>query len=301
MTDLAAALGRISSSPDILSAVLEDLSGLPELHRRGSGPYQELAALIRPEIERRFSNPEAVPQAFGPFGALSFPFHKMGAVDSLNLFDLDELIIFSFYWANRELYSRAADVGANLGLHSCVLSRAGFEVRCYEPDPTHFELLQRNLAANECQRVTPLRRAISGEAGRREFVRVLGNTTGSHLSGAKSDPYGELERFEVEVEAVAETLEWADFLKIDAEGEEAKILGATDPKQWVGTDAIVEVGSSANAEAIWNHFQGTSVRLFAQKLGWSQVTDLTGIPTTYREGSLFLTCREAMPWGSRHQ
>ena len=52
----------------------------------------------RKEIISLFSNnvdQQAVD--FKPFGELIFPYHKMGAIDSLNLFDLDELIIFSLF------------------------------------------------------------------------------------------------------------------------------------------------------------------------------------------------------------
>ena len=298
MTDVDALIAQLEGSPDLLGALLEALPQARDLHPRGSEPYQRLAELVRPEVERRFQSPEPSPQPMGPFGELVFPYHRMGAVDSLNLFDLDELIIFSFYWATRGRYARAADVGANLGLHSCLLARAGCEVRSYEPDPVHFELLQSNLSANGCERVAPVRRAISSAPGQREFVRVLGNTTGSHLSGAKANPYGELERFEVEVEGVGELLAWADLLKIDAEGEEAEILCGTRAEDWVGKDALIEVGSSENARAIWEHFREGELRLFAQKLAWARVVRLEDMPTSYRDGTLFLTRRAEMPWSA---
>jgi FkbM family methyltransferase len=221
----------------------------------------------------------------------------MGSVDSLNLFDIDELILFCFYWHNRDRYHRAADLGANLGLHAIVLSRCGFEVRAYEPDPTHFALLKRNLGLNGCANVRAIGAAVSRCAGSMEFVRVLGNTTSSHLAGAKPSPYGDLERFPVPVEALAPLLEWADLVKMDVEGHEAEILLGTTPEQWRRTDAVIEIGSPANASAVFEHFRGSAVRLFAQKGGWRAVDDLSAMPTSYRDGSLFLTCQDAMPWG----
>jgi FkbM family methyltransferase len=220
----------------------------------------------------------------------------MGAVDSLSLFDLDELILFSFYWRNRHRYRRALDVGANIGLHSIVMSRCGFEVQAYEPDPTHFGLLQRNLARNGCKQVSPVNAAVSRRAGTLEFVRVLGNTTGSHLAGAKPSPYGELERFPVPVEAIGPLLQWADLVKLDVEGHEAEILLATSRQDWQETDGVVEIGSSANARLVFDHFRAENVNLFAQKHGWSRVKELAEMPTSYREGSLFITCKEQMSW-----
>ena len=39
-----------------------------------------------------------------------------------------------------------------------------------------------------------------------DFFRVMGKTTGRHLAGSKSDPYGDLDRFEVTVTAAASHL-----------------------------------------------------------------------------------------------
>jgi FkbM family methyltransferase len=274
------------------------LTALPAIHPHhvpGTPLYDLLKQVASREVESLFRS-GAAESRFGPFGGLTFPYESMGAVDSLNLFDLDELILFSFYWCNRQRYRRVVDIGANIGLHSIVLARCGFEVRCYEPDPRHFRLLKRNLAANGCARVTPVNAAVSRQPGRMEFVRVLGNTTGSHLAGAKPAPYGELERFPVDVAAIGPLLQWADLVKLDVEGHEAEILLATTREHWSGTDAVVEIGSQANAEAVFDHLEQLGVRMFSQKQGWAPVDDGSMMPTSYRDGSLFITCRTAMPW-----
>lgn len=279
----------------LLDGLLGVLPTVPDRHSPNSELYALLKQVARREIETLFrSGAEA--HGFGPFGDLTFPYVGMGAVDSLSLFDLDELILFSFYWRNRNRYRRALDVGANIGLHSIVMSRCGFEVRSYEPDPTHFSLLQRNLALNACARVAPVNAAVSRGAGTLEFVRVLGNTTGSHLAGAKPSPYGELERFPVRVEAIRPLLEWADLIKMDVEGHEAEILLGSTREDWLATDGMVEIGSAANARAVFDHFRSLGVNMFAQKRDWSLVEDLAAMPTSYRDGSLFITCQEQMPW-----
>ena len=120
-----------TAAKDIRS-LLENFSlALPLLkqqHAPGSVVYSLLAQVARREIEELFSDNSEETKEFKPFGDLVFPYHKMGAVDSLNLFDLDELIIFSFYWVNRRRYRRAVDAGANIGLHSIIMSRCGFEI-----------------------------------------------------------------------------------------------------------------------------------------------------------------------------
>jgi FkbM family methyltransferase len=281
----------------ILEALFLSLPSARRHHAPSSRLYPILKRLARREVEKLFADPRERVKNFPPFGALVFPYHKMGAVDSLNLFDLDELVIFSFYWANRARYRRVADIGANLGLHSILLSQSGFDVRAYEPDPRHFDILGRNLALNDCVRVEAVNAAVSSRRGVMEFVRVLGNTTGSHLAGSKENPYGDLERFPVAVEAVEPLIEWADLIKLDAEGHEKEILLATRREHWEKTDALVEVGCAGNAAAIYAHFEKLGARLFAQKINWRQVRDPADMPASYRDGTLFVTCKDEMPWG----
>jgi FkbM family methyltransferase len=288
------------STPMTRSAILDDLlRTLPEVRERhapSSPLYALLKRVARQEVEGLFRASEQTARGFGPFGELTFPYFNMGSVDSLSLFDLDELILFSFYHQNRSRYRHVLDIGANVGLHSVILDRCGFEVRCFEPDPTHFTQLQRNLELNGCRSVVPTRAAVSSADGTCEFVRVLGNTTGSHLAGAKAAPYGALERFPVPVAAIGPLLDWADLVKMDVEGHEAEILLSTERRHWERTDGVVEIGTPENARAVFNHFRGLSARLFAQKTGWGPVAELADMPTSYRDGSLFITCRTGMPW-----
>ncbi len=235
----------------------------------------------------------------GPVGFVSFSYIEMGAINSLDLFGLDELILFSFYWLNRDRYRQAVDMGANIGLHSVLLGRMGLTVTSYEPDPNHVALLSKHLAANEVQdRVTIVQAAVAPKNGVLEFVRVLGNTTGSHVAGAKKDPYGELEVFEVQAVSVADAITDKDLVKMDVEGLEADLLTSLDVNHFVSLDMVCEVGTPENAEVIWNHFNGTGVNMFSQKTGWARVTDLEGMPRSYKEGSLFLSCLDEMPWSN---
>ena len=282
--------------PDILTDLILALPSQLDSHPPGCPAYARLQARARTEVERLFSGANAEARAFGPFGDIVFPYHKMGAVDSLDLFGLDELILFSFYWANRRRYRRAIDIGGNIGLHSVVLSRCEFKVRCYEPDPRHFQLLKANLAANRCVHAEPVNRAVSSRAGSAEFVRVLGNTTGSHISGSKKNPYGPIERLPVELEAISALEGAADLFKIDAEGHEAEILRATGLAFWKKADAVIEIGSPENAAAVFDHLGGRNVRMFAQKIRWRPVRGLADMPTSHKEGSLFVTTKEEMPW-----
>lgn len=282
----------------LLEPLIMALPSLRDHHAPGSPVYELLKRLARAEVERLFGDAEPVAKEFRPFGELIFPYHRMGAVDSLNLFDLDELILFSFYWVNRHRYRRVLDIGANLGLHAILLSRCGFEVRAYEPDPQHYERLQQHLALNGCAQIETRNAAVSSHAGVLPFIRVLGNTTGSHLAGSKLAPYGALERFPVAVEGIEPLASWADLIKLDAEGHEREILLAISPSTWRSTDALVEVGSADNASAIYEHFRGLGVTLVSQKTNWQPVQEPHQMPTSHHDGTLFITRKPVMPWAA---
>ena len=105
-----------------------------------------------------------------------------------------------------------------------------------------------------------------------------------------------MERFKVELKPFSELLEWADFIKIDAEGHEAQILLSTTAAQWNTTDAMVELGSVESAKAIFDHLTNIGVKIFTQKIGWRQATSLSDLPTSHLEGSAFITSKDEMPW-----
>lgn len=284
------------SSEVHLNKLLAALPETREQHSSTSASYGLFKEVARDAVHACFASENEAAHQFGPFGQLIFPYRKMGAIDSLDLFGLDELMIFSFYWQNRERYKTTLDVGANIGLHSIAMSRCGFNVRAFEPDPKTAEALKANLKRNNCENCEVVIAAVSDKHGKAEFVRVLGNTTGSHLAGAKKDPYGDLERFDVTVVPINEMLQGVDFMKLDAEGHEAVILLSTNELVWDKTDAIVEVGSPDNAKAVFEHFQKLGVNLFAQKQGWNRITSLAQMPTSYKEGSLFISSKDRMPW-----
>lgn len=283
-----------------MSSILEKLFfALPELRRHhapGGQTYQLLKQVARREIEYLFSTADPVCQDFPPFGSLTLPYYKMGAVDSLNLFDLDELIIFCFYSRNRNKYRKVADIGANVGLHSILLCKSGFEVRSYEPDPQHFSVFQNNMRLNSCGNIEAHNTAVSNTGGEMEFVRVEGNSTGSHLAGSKPNPYGELKRFQVRVESIESIIGWADLIKLDAEGHEKQIILSTKRADWLETDALIEVENSDNAGMLFEHLSKLGVNLFSQKTGWNRVRQPDQMPASYREGTLFASCKEDMPW-----
>jgi|1048.fasta_scaffold17424_1 FkbM family methyltransferase len=285
------------SPPASLGEIIGLLPGIAAHHARNTDTYRVLDERTKELVMisgLAKSSEEATP--IGDFGSIVFPFARMGAISTLDLFGLDELIIFSFYWANRRRYRNVADIGANLGIHSILMGKCGWNVSAYEPDPEHVKILRRNLELNNSFNVNLIEAAVSDKPGTLEFVRVLGNTTSSHLAGAKNNAYGSLERFPVRVESISSLMDTVDFIKMDAEGQEKVIILGTNSSHWIDTDMIVEIGSEENAIAIYEHLQLIGVNAFAQKLGWHQVRAYEDMPTHYKHGSLFITKKPEMPW-----
>lgn len=284
------------------SSILEDLiMVIPEVvdhHSPRSQLHLLLKRIARKEVEGLFNGSEIKPVQFQPFGTLFFPYFKMGAIDSLNLFDLDELIIFCFYYINHKKYKKVMDIGANIGLHTVILSKCGYEVFSFEPDPQHHQILKRNIELNNCESVHAHNVAISNKSGQMEFIRILGNTTGSHLAGAKKNPYGDLEKFQVDVADINHYIEEMDLIKLDAEGHEKEIILSTKIEAWLNTDAFVEVENAENAEAIYSYFANSPINLFSQKRNWSKIESLDDMPISYHDGSLFISSKKQMPWAT---
>lgn len=281
----------------LLSKLLLALPEIKENHHRHGEVYALLNEITQESVESIFG--ETGPQhcVFDGFGKVHIPYLSMGSINSTHLFGLDELIIFAFYLKNIMRYKIVYDIGANIGLHSIMLAKAGYSVTSYEPDPWHFEILNKNLALNDSKKnVQTMNKAVSTQSGELEFVRVLGNTTGSHLAGAKKDPYGDLERFKVGVDEFRGIVRKADLIKMDVEGHEAEILLGTNKKDWAKADAIVEIGTLENAEKIFNHLKNIGVNIFSQKKSWEKVDKLEDLPTSHKEGSIFISQKLNMPW-----
>lgn len=288
-------MSKVIEQIDIIGETLAALPKLRRQHARETPTYEFIETLVRQHMTSEHSSQDPS-FAFGPFGLIHFPYHRMGAISTLDLFGLDEMILFAFYLANQNRYHHVIDIGANLGLHSILFGKLGWSVQAYEPDPTHFELLGKNILENTLSNVSINRAAVSTKAGTAEFVRVLGNTTSSHLLGDK-ESYGDLETYEVDVVDIKQIVEHADLLKIDAEGHEGKIICEIPMQRWQDLDAVVEVGSSEVANEIFTYSEKANLCCFAQKLGWERVTEAHEMPTSYKEGSLFITSKNQMSWG----
>ena len=277
--------------------IFEEIKNSPEKHPRGCEDYKRIESKLLEVVKKSgFVSGGSGNDNYGPFGEISLPYFKMGAIDSLDLFGLDEMIIFSYYYNNRNRYKRVSDLGANIGLHSILMSKSGYQIEAYEPDPKHIEMIEKNFKLNSVDSVNLNQVAVSDVQHKTKFVRVLGNTTSSHIAGSKDNPYGDLETFDVDVVSVKEIFKNSDFIKMDVEGEEAKIISSTTKENWENVDMILEVGTESNKKVIYDHLKSIDVNMFSQKLAWKKVQVIDDMPASYKEGSLFVSPDNQMLW-----
>ncbi len=226
--------------------------------------------------------------------AIKFPYHKMGNIDSLHLFGLDtEFPILKLYYDSTERWRNVLDIGANLGLHSILLDRLGYNVRAYEPDYEHFEHLSANLQSNACAHVQPFMAAVHTADGTGRFVRVHNNLTGNHLEGFKNS-YGPRDTVLVPTVDCRKLWDWADFAKIDCEGNEAELCATLTHDHMKKLDLIMEVRNGDNAGFLYRHFNNIDVPMWSQKTDWARVMKFEDMPHVNRQGSLFVGMNP--PW-----
>ena len=269
---------------------LSEISNNLKKHSSDTQWYQDMKGKLRLEIEKA-TNVNQTKVNLEGIGLIALPIYSMGNITSIDLFGLDEMILFSFY-KQRKQRGLALDLGANIGLHSIVLSKLGYRVLAIEPDPMHIKEIKKNLRINHVESVQVIEKAVSSRTGSAEFIRILGNTTGSHLAGSLGkQPYGEIYKFQVETVAIYELLSShpdTTLVKMDVEGFEAELICSLESQSFVHVDFLLEVGSQESARRIYEYLNDRGVHACAQKIGWEKVSKLEEMPISYKEGSLLI-------------
>ena len=218
---------------------------------------------------------------------VKFPYYEMGKINSLNLFELDELIIFSIYLKVIKKNSNVADLGANIGLHTIIMSKLGGKVTAYEPDLSHANKLFKNLEINKIK-AKLIKKAVFTKKTNIKFTKVIDNSTSSFIGNAKK-PYGPIKTKNVKTVRFLDVLKANDILKIDVEGVEDKLIKSTKEKNWYNKFAILEIGTPKNAKKVFSHLKKfKSIKLLSQKQTWKKVEKLSQMPKSYKDGSLII-------------
>jgi len=278
--------------------LLSDLADHHGSHANSTDWYTSTAAALANQIDEMHGPLGSDRMYLAEVGELYFPYFSMGNIDSVKLFGIDELIIFSFYFANRKRYRKVLDLGANIGLHTLVMKKLGFMVTSYEPDITHLNQINLVLTQNNMNAEHVVPKAISDSTGTMQYIRVLGNTTGSHLLGAKENVYGPTDIVSVEVDDILEVLGEGnfDFVKMDVEGHEAVLLNRITAETLKKTDIMLEIGSEKNASEIYEILKQKGIPAYAQKINRALVGKLDDLPSHHTHGSVFLSMQGAPNW-----
>lgn len=282
------------TSIDLLDSIRKKFN----CHQRGTTWFNQTEISINSEIEKLHGIGTSDVLTLGEIGNLNFPYFKMGNVDSVKLFGIDELIIFSFYYTNRNRYKKTLDLGANIGLHTLIMKKLGFQVISYEPDSIHLAQIEKVMNLNDLSTEGLIPRAISDKHGSMDYIRILGNTTGSHLLGSKEEVYGPTEIVSAEVDDILEVLSQGnfDFVKMDVEGHEVVLLNRITTQSITSTDIMLEIGSEKNANAIFSILLDKKIPAYAQKINWARVEKLQDLPSHHTHGSLFLSMQGPPNW-----
>jgi FkbM family methyltransferase len=120
------------------------------------------------------------------------------------------------------------DVGANIGVLTLLMARAvgpGGRVYAFEPGQRSFQLLQRNIAGNGFKNVVAENAAVADESGFADLQVSLSGESDNRLSGVTATP-GSFRTVPTRVVSLDDLLggEHIDFIKIDAQGSEFRIL-----------------------------------------------------------------------------
>jgi FkbM family methyltransferase len=151
------------------------------------------------------------------------------------------------------------DVGANIGCTSLLFSQVARQVFSFEPSPTTFTLLQKNLAAAEAHNVVAANLGLGNSEGSFELTFAPNNRSGGFVSNLTTASRGH------QVEAIhivpgdaylrGAHIEQVDFIKIDVEGFERHVIeGLADTLARCKPVVVLELNH-------WclNAFQRTSV------------------------------------------
>ena len=265
-----------------LDSMLEFFYQNKKLQNPKSLVYQNFKKILKIKIQKNFFKRKIKFLGID----ITFPYIEMGNINSTHLFGIDELFLFKFYEKNKTKYKNVCDIGANIGLHSIILDKLGYNVTSFEPDPRHVLIAKNNFKING-SKVNLINKAVSNRSGQSVFTRILGNTTGSFLGNKKRDAYGKLKKFKVDVENGKKIAGKFDLYKIDAEGSEIDILKCFKKSELKKSDFVMEISTEKNARELFNSFK--HLKIFSQKNSWKRVTKLDHVPTSHLEGSIIIS------------
>ena len=266
---------------------------IPEIKEHHQ-PSDEIYQSIDQYFKSYFQNLHQESISFGEV-KIFWPRVSLGNINSLNFFDLGQMILYKFYEINRNRYKSSVDLGANIGIDSLVMASLGYDVVAVEPDPACVDIFRKIIKKNDLNNIQIIQKAVSASRGLANFVRVKGNTTANHLAGRRTY-YGEADFFSVETILFEDLSIKPDLMKINVEGAEKDIVPLISPQIWDSCDTFIELHSMKDREVIFDFFQQNDLNIFSQKINWQKANSVEQLPLNYKEGYIFVSSKAKMPW-----
>ncbi len=120
------------------------------------------------------------------------------------------------------------DVGANVGCMALLLGDLGAQVIAYEPSPSTFGFLKRNIAQAGKQNIIAVNQGLGEEPGSFDLKFDPAHRSGAFVSDhLRDNPHITIEKIEIEpLDTVSKSIPWPkiDLIKIDVEGFEGHVI-----------------------------------------------------------------------------
>lgn len=142
-----------------------------------------------------------------------------------NGFEPDTVALFNSLLRESDL---VFDVGANIGCTSILFGERCRKVYSFEPSPTTFKFLQRNLSNAGLDNVVPMNMGLGSCACESELTFAPSNRSGGFVSDKTQASFGHVtEKIKIErADDAAKLMDLptSDFMKIDVEGFEKSVI-----------------------------------------------------------------------------
>jgi FkbM family methyltransferase len=123
--------------------------------------------------------------------------------------------------------SIVVDVGAHIGSFSISVARSAHKVLAFEPEPTNYQMLKKNMEINHLDNMSTFEMAVSGMSGYQDIYTYPGGSSADYSlyeSGIMNVKMGRISTISVDDIIEREGLPRIDILKLDCEGAEHDIL-----------------------------------------------------------------------------
>ena len=129
-----------------------------------------------------------------------------------------------------------------------------------------------------------------------KFVKIVNNSFSNHIVDSK-ESYGPIQYENISTITFTDIKEKPDLMKINIEGHEIKLIPSIDESLWDSCDALIELHGEESVKSIFTYFKNFKKnKYFSQKNFLNKVNKIEEMPLNYKEGVIFVSALDEMPW-----